>query len=325
MKLGVSLVDPATPFDEMSSLAARADQLGYYTIWANESVEREAFTTLSAWSGVTNSAVLATGIAPVFLRPPMTAAMAATTLAEATGPDRVWLGIGAGSARIGGAWFGTPFTSPLNATREYVRIARTLLAGETLTFSGEVFSVEAAAMRHPPAHPIPVVVAAMGPRMLAVASEEGDGVLMNWNSVSGLSDSMSLVDSLVGAREFISAAYVRVATDDDQEKAVAALSAEFSRYLRFDSYRRQLAARGYPDVAAAVSAAWEAGDAASAAEAVTGAVALEFGVAGSEAACRNQLRAYADAGVAHVVVRPVPVGDGGLGPAVEAAAPLLRE
>ncbi|HEY5578982.1 MAG TPA: hypothetical protein VIL12_04760, partial [Acidimicrobiia bacterium] len=69
--------------------------------------------------------------------------------------------------------------------------------------------------------------------------------------------------------------------------------------------------------------AWEKGAAKAAADAVPTDVALVFGVAGTPAECRDQLGAYSESGIEHMVVRPVPVGEGGLEPAARVASELL--
>jgi alkanesulfonate monooxygenase SsuD/methylene tetrahydromethanopterin reductase-like flavin-dependent oxidoreductase (luciferase family) len=323
VRLGVSLVDPGASFDEVTSVAELADGLGFETMWTNESVAREALGTLAAWAGRSEHAVLATGVSPVYLRPPFFAAMAAATLAEIAGPGRFWFGVGSGSSWIASRWLEREIRSPLAAVREYVTIVRRLLSGEEVTFSGHEYRIDGARLALPPSEPVPVLVAALGPKMIGVACEAADGILLNWNSVAGLRVARKAIGEAVGGRDFITAAYVRVATHPDSEAARRALRADFAGYLRFPQYRSQLAALGWEGVASEVGRAWKRRDREAAAAAVPEEVALQFGVAGDEATCRQMLTAYADCDIEHVVVRPVPVEGGGLEPAVRAAAELL--
>src|SRR3990172_9828428 len=77
--------------------AAVADRLGYDSLWVPEGNGREALTMVSAMAGVTLRLRLATGILPIFSRPPALVAMAAATLADLT-PGRGVLGLGRGAS-----------------------------------------------------------------------------------------------------------------------------------------------------------------------------------------------------------------------------------
>lgn len=314
MRLAVSLVDPDTSFSELVDLAERAEELGYDSLWTNESAAREAFVTLTAWAGRTRRAVLATGVVPVYVRPPLTAAMAAATLSQAAGPERVVLGVGAGHPAMGRTFFGSGPGSPLAAVGDYVTTVRRLLRGERL--SGDDGDGARLAIR--PSGEVPVVVAALGPRMVEVAAAVGDGVLLNWISPAALAAAAGELRAAAGQRPFRIAAYVRVAVDPDPARAAEALRRELAGYLRLPAYRRHLARQGHGDAAATVAEAWERHGEAEAVAALPFEVVDELGVAGDAQVCRRLLDRYGDSGVDELVVRPVPVGDGGLLPALEA-------
>lgn len=243
MRLAVSLVDPDTSFSELVDLAERAEELGYDSLWTNESAAREAFVTLTAWAGRTRRAVLATGVVPVYVRPPLTAAMAAATLSQAAGPERVVLGVGAGHPAMGRTFFGSGPGSPLAAVGDYVTTVRRLLRGERL--SGDDGDGARLAIR--PSGEVPVVVAALGPRMVELAAAVGDGVLLNWISPAALAAAAGELRAAAGQRPFRIAAYVRVAVDPDPARAAEALRRELAGYLRLPAYRRHLARQGHGD------------------------------------------------------------------------------
>ncbi len=303
METGVSLVDPRLSSRRLTEVVVRAEQLGYHAAWTNESVAREAFSTLAAWAAATTRIRLATGVLPVYVRSPMGAAMGAASIAAAAGPARMVLGIGAGHPVMARRYFGFDLSSPLQAVSDYLKIVSGLRHGARTTHHGRVFSVEGARLGLMPAGPLWTVVGAMGPRMLELAVREADGVLLNWSTASHLlSTSEWLRGFERGSSFFHLAAYVRVAVSSDPNAARKALAAELGQYLRLPAYRRHIARQGLDpdDVPAAADS---------------------LGIAGTPQECRAALRSYDGCGLDELVIRPVPVGEEGIEAAVEAMAP----
>ena len=317
---GVCLVDGSRSVADLAGLAEQAAQLGYRTIWTNENVGRDPGVVLAAWASRAPGARLGVGVSPIFARPPLTAAAMLATAAEVAGGGLVY-GVGAGHAAMAKAWFGVDLGSPVAAVREYVQVMRMLLAGEDVARRGPRYPVRAR-LPHVPVQAVPVVVGAMGPRMLTAAVEVADGVLLNWTTCGELARLGAELPA-AAARPFAVLAYVRVAVHDDPEAARAALAADLAGYLRFDAYRAHLARQGYPDVAAAVGESWAAGRRAAAA--IPAEVLGAVGIAGTADHCRRELDRYRRSGIAEVVVRPVPTGADGLMPAVAVGAPSGRE
>lgn len=303
MELGVSLVDPRLPSRRLTDVVVRAEQLGYQAAWTNESVAREAFSTLAAWGAATSRIRLATGVIPVYVRSPMAAVMAASTVAEAAGPGRVVLGIGSGHPVMARRYFGFDLSSSLEAVADYLKIVTELRHGRRVTHHGAVFSVEGAKLGTLVAGPLWTVVGAMGPRMMDLAVRNADGVLLNWSTAAHLrSVARRLRRHDRGASFFHIAAYVRVAVSSDRQAARRALAEDLGYYLRLPAYRNHVRKQGLdPDD-------------------VVGAAA-HLGIAGDVRECRAALDGYRDSGLDELVIRPVPVGEEGIAAAVEAMAP----
>lgn len=306
METGVSLVDPHLSSRRLTEVVVRAEQLGYHAAWTNESIAREAFSTLAAWAAATSRIRLATGVAPVYVRPPMAAAMGAASIASAAGPARMVLGIGAGHPVMARRYFGFDLSSPLEAVSDYLKIVNGLRQGIRITHHGKVFSVEGARLGLMPPGPLWTVVGAMGPRMLELAVREADGVLLNWSTARGIRSTVERLRGVDrGSSFFHIAAYVRVAVSSDPKAARGALAAELGQYLRLPAYRQHIARQGLdPD------------DLPSASE--------RLGIAGTPRQCRAGLDEYRGLGLDELVIRPVPVGEEGIGAAVEAMAPAHR-
>ncbi len=318
-RVGVSLVDGRLGVGELAEAAAAAERAGYQTLWTNETAGRDAFGVLASWTAATRTARLGIGVSPVYARPPVTAAGAAAALTAATG-RRLVLGIGSGHAVAARRQFGVEHLAPLAAVRDYAAILRALLAGERVAHDGEAFRVGGVQLPEAPPGPIPVVVGAMGPRMLALAADCCDGVLVNWTTAAKLAELAPGLRRRAG-RPFEVSAYVRVAAATDADAARRALATDFAGYLRLPAYRSHLARQGFDETAAAVGAAWEEGGQEAAAAAISGDVLAGFGAFGTPDECRAMLEQYRHAGIDEVVVRPVPVGRGGIREAADAVAP----
>lgn len=303
MDLGVSLVDPDLPSARLTELVVRAEQLGYRAAWTNESIHREAFSTLAGWAAATSRIRLATGVIPVYVRSPMAAVMGAATIAMAAGPARMVLGIGSGHPLVARRNFGFDLSSPLDAVSDYLEIIKELRHGRKTTHRGKLFSVEGARLGLLPAGPLWTVVGAMGPKMLQLAVQEADGVLLNWSSAPYLRSTVERLRRVDrGSAFFHIAAYVRVAVSPDSDAARRALAGDLGYYLRLPAYRCHVAKQGLdPDDLAGT--------------------ADHLGIAGDPAHCRAALEPYLSSGLDELVIRPVPVGEEGIEAAVETMAP----
>src|SRR5438874_1296411 len=145
------------PAAETRELAPELEELGYPAIWFGEGVgTRECFSQAATILSWTRSAVAATGIANIYARDPMAMANGAKTLADAY-PGRFLLGIGVSHAPSV-AQRGHDYSRPLATMRGY------LDAMDEAVFRG----VE-------PAEPAVRVLAALGPKMLALAGERTGG------------------------------------------------------------------------------------------------------------------------------------------------------
>ncbi len=187
MRLGLNLgYWGSLPVDQ-AELARNADELGFYSVWTAEAYGSDALTPL-AWIGAQTSRIkLGTGIMQMPARAPAATAMAAATL-DALSGGRMLLGIGATGPQVAEGWYGVEYGKPLTRTREYVEIVRRILAREApLEFHGEYYDIPVRGgtglgkplkLITPPIRPdIPIYLAAIGPKNVALAAEIADGWL----------------------------------------------------------------------------------------------------------------------------------------------------
>ncbi|HEU4840973.1 MAG TPA: LLM class flavin-dependent oxidoreductase, partial [Ilumatobacteraceae bacterium] len=129
---------------------------------------------------------LGTNVVPVYPRHPMALAQQALTASVLTS-GRLTLGIGLSHKFIIEGMFGMSFDAPSRYMREYLSILQPLLAGEAVQFDGTVLRTTGQ-LTVTDAHPVPVLVAAMGPRMLRLAGTTTDGTLLGWAGATNVRD-----------------------------------------------------------------------------------------------------------------------------------------
>lgn len=169
-------------------LIQEAERLGYDVVWSAEAYGSDAIVPL-AWAGALTSTIrLGTAIMQIPGRTPANAAMAAMTLDDLSG-GRFIMGLGASGPQVVEGWHGVPFGKPAVKTREYITILRQIFARETpLNHAGDYYRIpydgpDATGLGKPlksilhPRRDLPIYVAAMGPRNLAMAGELADGIL----------------------------------------------------------------------------------------------------------------------------------------------------
>jgi len=283
-----------------------AAECGYRSYWTAETTGPEAFSVLAAAGAAAPSLDLGTGVLALQLRTPMVVAMAGATL-QALHPDRdILLGVGISSPVVATRWHGQPYSDqPLSQVREYVTLLRECLSGEKVDFAGDHYQVKGFRLgvrlgeRRPK-----IVVGALNPRMLALAGELADGVLLNYLPASHVPWSVEQVRKGGDAEIY---AYVHAGICEREEGIDLARRDLFS-YAVVDSYARSFERAGFADEVAAIREAHAAGDRAAALAAVSDRMVDAIDVMGDADTVAATMAAYADAGVDVPVLMPLPWG-----------------
>src|SRR5919106_324295 len=174
---------PGTSPLEPIALAQEAERLGYDSAWAAEAWGTDCVTVLS-WLGATTERIkLGSAIMQIPGRTPANTAMTAATLDLLSG-GRVLLGLGTSGPQVVEGWHGQAYGKPLTKTREYVDIVRAILAREaSLEHHGEHYDIPYSGadatglgkplkiIVHPVRNEIPIYLAAIGPKNVALAAE----------------------------------------------------------------------------------------------------------------------------------------------------------
>lgn len=200
------------------AFARRAERLGVDSVWVAEHFcFRDAFVMASALLQATKIMTVVPGPVSPYSRHPMILAMGAASLSE-LGVGRVALHLGTGNLSAQQE-FGVRVEWPLRTMREAIEAIRELLAGDFVHYEGQCFTFAGAKMGFSAA-PVPIYLAAIGPKMLATAGTCADGVVLS----AGLSPkfvSRSLVK--------VDAARVKAGRDGQPFKRIGFIVASVAR------------------------------------------------------------------------------------------------
>ncbi len=145
------------PSSRAVELAAELEELGFGSVWIPEAVGRDPFVVAALLLQGTSSIKVATGIANIYARDPMTMANAQRTVAEAF-PGRFLLGLGVSHQNLVEDLRNHDYSRPLSYMRHYLARMR-----------------ESLFLAHGPQELPEMVLAALGPKMLALSAEATAG------------------------------------------------------------------------------------------------------------------------------------------------------
>ena len=209
---------------DTASFAKAVEELGYSRLWIGETFGRDPFALAAHIGAVTSTLGLASGIANVYNRHAGVMKQGAYTVAEQTG-GRFTLGLGVSSPVIVQKMRGIPYDKPLSFMRSY------LDAMEAARYTAV-----------PPPDPVPVVLAALGPRMLELAAERTDGA----HPYNTTPEHTAFARSVMGPdAQLCVEQKVMLTTDAEQARATGGKVMKF--YARAPGYRDCWKRLGFDD------------------------------------------------------------------------------
>ena len=243
MKLGFNLgyAPPGTNPADLVPAVRRAEELGYDSVWAAEAWGTDAVTVLAWLAASTSRIKVGSAIMQIPGRTPANTAMTAATLDLMSG-GRFILGLGTSGPQVVEGWHGEPWGKPLGKTREYIEIVRAALRREVVAHEGEHYRIPydgpgatglgrpLKMMLRPLRADIPIYLAAIGPKNVALAAEIADGWLPIFVDPERFDDAFGA--SIVGAPDgFEIAATVNVLVGDDVAALRDALKPHIALYV----------------------------------------------------------------------------------------------
>jgi 5,10-methylenetetrahydromethanopterin reductase len=293
--------DPPTAFLRKVAIGDRA---GCARIWvANHLFLRDPVSLGAMALGNSRRLSVALMAMTPYTVHPVQLAMAAATLDEHH-PGRVTLCIGSG-APADLASVAIDNAKPLGIVREAARLVRALLAGDPVSHAGERWQVKGRRLVTDP-RPVPLAIAASGPKMLEMAGAEADAVLISaGTSVEFVRWSLDHVARGAGGRPVRRIGLVYASVDEDSGRAHARLRRILSITLRGPHHARNLQLAGNTLDQDRLRAAVAAEDWASAAALISDRIIATHAASGTPSEVAQRLRAYRSAGLDEIVISGV--------------------
>jgi 5,10-methylenetetrahydromethanopterin reductase len=323
MRIGVAFSGGLTPSDVVECVKL-AEALGYESAWVAEGHGGDQFAVLGACAVATHRIRLGTSISSVFVRSATTIGMAAATVDQLAN-GRFILGLG-GSHRVQvEPEHGIPFVQPTARLRDTIAIVRALVQDGLVSHRGEVITIERFDLWFRPLRPqIPIYVAALFPRMLEIAGQLADGVLLTWPTTGTVARAVEHV--AIGARRagrpataVDVASLIPCAVEKTAAAARDALRPAVGLYAGFfPRYNRLLAEAGFGNAVHDIKEAFDQGGRDAAATKVPDELIDAVALAGTPETCRERIDAYRRAGLALPLVSPRVSGSDGVAMAMAA-------
>ena len=274
---------------EILAIARRADELGYHTLWTAESWGRDAFTILTMIACSTGRIRLGTGIVAIYSRTPTLLAQTVASL-DVISRGRAVLGLGTSGRVVVEDWHGQKYERPLERTRDYIEIIRMALAGQRVDYHGRNFRLARFRLAFSPVQEkIPIFVASLGPKNLALTGEEG-----------AARAGRSMKDVTVAPQVMC---YVS-RNSEEREEGRRLLGAHLSYYVGgMGTYYQDLFGRyGYQEEARLIKDAWKRNERERAASLVSDDILDKVAIFGEAEECREKLGRYRAGGADRPVV-----------------------
>jgi 5,10-methylenetetrahydromethanopterin reductase len=288
MKIGLGIGEIAgrpLVLDELIAEAQRAEQDGFASVWLASAFGIDPLIAAVAIACVTSRIELGTAVVPTFLRHPVALAQEALTLEAAT-CGRFALGIGLSHPMVIESMLGLSYARPFTHMKEYLAVLTALIRNGSASHQGREFRVHAS-VTAPGTGPCPILLAALAPKMLALAGAESDGTITWMTGPKTLHDYIVPRINEAAAKagrptpRVIAGLRVAVTEEVDAAREWARRALQF--YGNLPSYRAMLDREGVEGPA-------------------------DILIVGNEDAVSGQLHQLAAAGVTELLAIPFPVG-----------------
>lgn len=281
-------------------LISWAESIGYQDVWLADRGGVDALTLAAVVLGRVQRIRVGIAVVPAYTRTPAVFAATVATLADIA-PERFALGLGTSSERMIEGWHGLSLDNPLARMRETTLLVRQMLTGQKTDFAGA--TLRSHGYQQPATRSsVPIMLAALGPKMLDLAAEVADGVILNLFP-------LSVLDTIVGRfREAVSrhsrdlgeieiAGRFQIVVTGDPATARDEFRYQFAPYYANPVYNRFLSAAGYPEEAATVLEAGQNRDWKRARAALHDELVDSIAVIGDRQHCVARVQRYVEAGI----------------------------
>lgn len=283
----IGLTGGGTTVDKIVRQAEQAEADGFTSLWYASNVAGDPLVAMALAGRATSSIELGTAVLQTYPCHPLLQANRIAAAVEAMARPGFTLGIGPSHGPLIREVYGLDYDHPGRNTEEYLRIITALLRGQDVDVAGEDWTTRSADRMVPPAHPVPVLLSALSPRLLRVAGQIADGTVLWMASPkvieSRIAPALNAAASEAGRPAPRIVAGLPVAVHDDLGEARSAQASTAAIYAGMPNYQRILDEGG-------------------------AATPADVAIVGNEASVREQLHGLLDAGATDVWAAIFPVG-----------------
>ncbi|OBI16672.1 LLM class F420-dependent oxidoreductase [Mycobacterium sp. E2327] len=267
--------------DDVIEQARRAHELGVGQVWLAQRVNYDAISLAGLIGAAVPGLGVGTSVVPINPRHPLIVASLAQT-AQAAAHGNFSLGLGLGARQIERQTFGVDWSNSIERLRDHLTILRSVFDNGSVDFRGEELGASPAwPVQVAGGTPVPLYVAAMGPKALRVTGELADGTLPYLAGPRTIGEFIAPAITRAAAEAGRPAprviAAVPVVLSDDADAARTYAAEQLGFYQTIPSYQKVIAREGVDSV-------------------------TELAAIGSEDAVVKQLRRYLDAGATDLVL-----------------------
>ncbi len=299
-------------------MALEAERLGFDSLWSAEAYGSDAVTLITWAAARTERIGVGTAIMQIPARTPAATAMTAITLDHLT-HGRFRLGLGTSGPQVSEGWHGVDFGKPLGRTREYVEIVRAILRRDRpVEYHGEHYRIPLVGgtglgkplktIVHPLRSDLPIYLAAIGPKNVALAAEIADGWLPTFyapahHEVFDASINEGLATAGRARESFDVAPFAPVIVGDDVQLCRDLVKPTLALYVggmgaRSKNFYNSLVQRyGYEEAAAKVQDLYLEGRKGEAAGAIPDELVDDVALCGPKGRIAERLHIWKEAGV----------------------------
>ena len=287
MRIGLSGLGASV--DSIIQQAEQAEADGFTSLWYASAVMGDPLVAMALAGRTTSTIELGTAILQTYAcHPTLMATRAAAVVSAVGAPGRFTLGVGPSHQPVVEGMLGLSYDTPGRHTDEYVQILAPLLRGEQVSFVGEEFRVNAGPPALVEGAEIPLLVAALGPRLLRVAGQHTAGTILWMANATAIEQHVAprirKAAADAGRPEPRIVAGLPVAVHEDVASARSVAAERFGLYGTLPNYQRIFARGGVAGPA-------------------------EAAIVGDETSVIAQIEALFEAGASDVWAAPFPVGD----------------
>lgn len=274
----------ANAVDDVIAQARSAYDAGVRQVWVAQQFDHDAISLAGLIGAAVPGLGVGTSVVPINPRHPLIVASLAQT-AQAAAHGNFSLGLGLGAHEPERQAFGVAWPNTIARLREHLTVLRSVFDTGEVNFHGDEVSADPGwPVALAGGTPVPIYVAAMGPKALTVTGELADGTLPYLAGPRTLDEfivptiTKAAADAGRPQPKVIAAVPVLVSADADDARQTAAQQLSF--YETIPSYQKVIAREGIDSVA-------------------------ELAAVGSAADVERQLKRYLDAGATDVVLSPI--------------------